>query len=250
MNNDRLNLQLRSQSLHQDDTGHKKWLEILSEKEISGSKTALLLCDIWNTHWSRGAVERIEAMIPRMNQVVKKARDFGMMIVHAPSNTLDFYAESPARKRILNIPLVYPPDPLEKNDPPQPIDASDGGSDTGEIKSHKPWSRQHPGIEIDQKNDVISEKGIEVYSFLCYRKINFILIMGVHANMCILNRSFGIKQMVKWGQNIALIRDLTDAMYNPAKPPYVSQKEGTQLVIGYIEKFWCPTLLSDDLAKK
>jgi hypothetical protein len=40
---------------------------------------------------------------------------------------------------------------------------------------------------------------------------------------------------------IALIRDLTDALYNPARPPYVSHEEGTRLVVEYIEKFWCPT---------
>ena len=71
--------------------------------------------------------------------------------------------------------------------------------------------------------------------------------MGVHTNMCVLNRSFAIKQMVRWGVNIALVRDLTDTMYNPAMPPYVSHDEGTQLVIGYIEKFWCPSVSSDDL---
>ncbi|MGC8000379.1 hypothetical protein, partial [Salmonella enterica] len=73
------------------------------------------------------------------------------------------------------------------------------------------------------------------------------LIMGVHTNMCVLNRSFGIKQLVKWGMNTALVRDLTDAMYNPARAPYVEHEEGTQLVVSYIEKFWCPTVHSRDL---
>jgi hypothetical protein len=36
-------------------------------------------------------------------------------------------------------------------------------------------------------------------------------------------------------------------MYNPARRPYVSHDEGTELVIAYIEKFWCPTLVSADL---
>jgi hypothetical protein len=75
------------------------------------------------------------------------------------------------------------------------------------------------------------------------------LILGVHTNMCVLHRSFGIKQMVRWGVEPVLIRDLTDTMYNPAMPPYVSHDEGTRLTIEYIEKFWCPTVLSDDLCK-
>jgi hypothetical protein len=72
--------------------------------------------------------------------------------------------------------------------------------------------------------------------------------MGVHTNMCVLNRSFAIKQLVKWQVAVALVRDLTDTMYNPAMRPYVSHDQGTQLVIGYIERFWCPSLLSTDLA--
>jgi hypothetical protein len=43
------------------------------------------------------------------------------------------------------------------------------------------------------------------------------------------------------------VRDLTDAMYNPAMRPYVSHAEGTRLVIEYIEKFWCPSVESAQL---
>ncbi|MDP6042216.1 MAG: isochorismatase, partial [Candidatus Latescibacteria bacterium] len=109
------------------------------------------------------------------------------------------------------------------------------------------WTRQHAGIEIDQDRDVISDQGREICSYLQHKGIDRMLIMGVHTNMCILHRTFAIKQMVRWGIDMALIRDLTDAMYNPAKPPYVSHEDGTQLVISFIEKFWCPTVLSGDL---
>ena len=71
--------------------------------------------------------------------------------------------------------------------------------------------------------------------------------MGVHTNICVLGRSFAIKQMVKWGLDVALVRDLTDALYNPARPPYVSHDEGTRLVIEFIEKFWCPSVSSGDI---
>jgi hypothetical protein len=60
--------------------------------------------------------------------------------------------------------------------------------------------------------------------------------------MCILNRSFGIKNMLRRGYKTLLVRDLTDAMYNPERAPYVSHEEGTALVVGYIEKFYCPTI--------
>ena len=53
--------------------------------------------------------------------------------------------------------------------------------------------------------------------------------------------------MVRWEVSCILVRDLTDASYNPAMPPYVSHDEGTELVIQHIEQFWCPTIHSRDL---
>jgi hypothetical protein len=71
--------------------------------------------------------------------------------------------------------------------------------------------------------------------------------MGVHTNMCILNRTFAIKQMTKWGVRCVLVRDLTDSMYNPKDRPFVAHDRGTALVIEHIEKYWAPTVLSADL---
>lgn len=242
-------LHLRRQTLRQDDRGHNVWQATVAEKRVPARQTALLLCDVWDGHWSRGARERLEAMVARMNQVVVAGRHRGVQIIHAPSDTIGFYAGTPARQRILQMPRIEPPAPLEHEDPPLPIDASDGGSDTGEAPWYKAWTRQHPAIEIDQERDVISDNGVEILSFLRQCGLEHLLIMGVHTNMCILNRSFAIKAMVRWGVDVALVRDLTDAMYNPARPPYVSHEEGTRLVIEYIEKFWCPTVASEDVVR-
>ena len=48
------------------------------------------------------------------------------------------------------------------------------------------------------------------------RGIENVILLGVHTNMCVLGRPFGIRQMVYQGKNVVLVRDLTDAMYNPA----------------------------------
>jgi hypothetical protein len=85
--------------------------------------------------------------------------------------------------------------------------------------------------------------------YLQVRGIDRLLILGVHTNMCVLHRSFAIKQMSRWGMRMALLRDLTDTMYSPARPPCVSHDEGTRLVVEYAEKFWCPSLESIDLLR-
>ena len=238
---------LRTQRLDWDATGHKYWRVDSVEQAMPGPKVALILCDMWDKHWCRGAVERINVMAPHMNAATKAARSKGALIVHAPSDTMSFYDGTPARKRILAVPLVTPPADRAHEDPPQPVDTSDLGSDTGETERSKPRTRQHQAIQIDQECDVISDDGIAIYSYFQQRGIEQAFIMGVHTNRCVLHRSFGIKQFVKWGFPIGLVRDLTDALYNPSMPPYVSQAEGTHLIIEYIEKFWCPSILSDDL---
>ncbi len=97
--------------------------------------------------------------------------------------------------------------------------------------------------------DGISDRGDEIYSFCQNRGIKNIVLMGVHTNMCVLGRPFGIRQMVRVGMNVVLARDLTDAMYDPREYPYVSHTRGTELVVEHIEKYWCPSILGADLTK-
>ncbi|MBN1249955.1 MAG: isochorismatase family protein [Anaerolineae bacterium] len=243
-----LELNLRRWILSKDENDHTVWREVVAPVRVPASRTAIVICDMWDNHWSRGAAERVDAMAPRMNTIVNAARDRGIHIIHAPSDTLDAYAGTPARQRAVGAPVVTPPADLPHDDPPLPIDDSDEGSDTGETEPTKAWRCQHLAIEIDQTRDAISADGGEVYNLLRLWDVHQLLIMGVHTNMCILNRSFAVKQMVRWAVPIALVRDLTDAMYNPARAPYVSHAEGTGLVIGYIERFWCPSIDSQDLA--
>lgn len=226
--------------------GSGKWEAVTLTREFPTTATALILCDVWDKHWSRGASERVEAMAPRIDAVVRAARQKGALIVHAPSDTLEFYRDHPARQRMGDVPPVEPPPPLALPDPLLPIDDSDGGSDTGETPWHRAWSRQHPAIEI-RDEDAISDSGPEIVSLFRQQGIENVLVLGVHTNMCVLNRSFGIKNLVRWRFNTVLVRDLTDAMYNPAMPPYVSHERGTELVVEHIEAHWCPTALSESL---
>lgn len=241
----RLNLRTRVETFK----GSGVWDAAVFRKEFPTLETALLICDVWDRHWCRSATRRINAFVAKMNRVVKAARRNGVQIIHSPSETMNFYVDTPCRQKIANIPCVTPPSPLNISSPPLPIDDSDGGcDDIPPCRPYKAWTRQHPAIEILEP-DVISDDGLEIYSFMKLRGIKNLIIMGVHTNMCILNRSFGIKQMVKWDVRCILVRDLTDAMYNPRQPPYVSHEKGTELVVEYIEKHWCPSILSSDLLK-
>jgi nicotinamidase-related amidase len=244
---------LRRQRLG-EQAGFRIWLPDEQRVEWQPGQTALIVCDVWLRHECRGAEVRLARMLPRMDELIGSLRAAGVLIVHAPSGTIPVYDGQPARDRVLAVPAVEPPPDLEHDDPPLPVDSGDACDtvpDHDYPKHEKgmpyPHTRQNDAISIDQGRDVISASGIEIYRYFRHRGIEHVLEMGVHTNMCILNRTFSIKQMVRWGIDIALVRDLTDAMYNPARPPYVSHEEGTRLVVEYIEKFWCPTVTSDQI---
>jgi len=54
--------------------------------------------------------------------------------------------------------------------------------------------------------------------------------------------------MCAQGQNVVLVRDLTDCMHDSLSPPLgLDHFRATDLVIEHIEKYWCPTITSPDL---
>lgn len=238
----RLLLRTRIQPYHQSGP----WVEAQFDGTIANSRTAIVITDMWDRHWCAGATNRVEQIAKRMEPVLEEARRAGILIVHAPSETMDFYANSPGRLLARNAPQSAPPDELTIEDGPLPIDDSDGGCDTPGDKEHKAWTRENPELTI-APGDVISDQGREIYNVLKQHGIDTILYMGVHANMCILNRSFGVRQMSKWGFRCIIVRDLMDAMYNPASRPFVSHAEGTELVFEFIERYWAPSTTSSSL---
>ena len=222
--------------------------------EWNPSATAIIICDMWNQHWCKGATSRVAELAPRMNEIVSKARDKGVLIVHAPSGTIGFYADHPARKRAQDAPKAanLPKDISrwcnwineEEKTIGYPVDHSDGGCDCEpKCKQGNPWRRQIDTIEISSE-DAISDSGVEIWNLLEQRRINNVILMGVHTNMCVLGRPFGLRNMARFGKNVVLMRDLTDTMYNSRMHPFVSHFTGTDLIVEHIEKFVCPTVTS------
>ncbi|MFK7817480.1 MAG: ThuA domain-containing protein [Planctomycetaceae bacterium] len=220
------------------------------------TETAIVVCDMWDKHWCPTATRRVAEMAPRMNEVIKAARKQGVLIIHCPSDTLDFYADTPQRKLAQSAPKVETKVPLqgwcnldEKIEGNRlPIDDSDGGCDCTDEKykkNYRAWSRQIEAIEIAD-GDAITASA-EAYYLMKQRGINNVIVMGVHTNMCVLGRPFSIRQMCYQGQNVVLMRDMTDTMYNPAMEPKVSHFTGTDLVVEHIERHWCPTITSTDI---
>lgn len=241
---------LHARSRTETAPGSGRYHTLTKVQRWSAAKTAIVICDMWDRHWCSGATARVGEMAPRMNELIIAARKKGALIIHCPSDTMEFYKDNPGRKLAMSAPHSEPKVPLERwckldanKEGKLPIDDSDGGCEGGE-KNYRAWTRQHEAILIEA-GDAITDSE-EAYHLMRARGIENVVVMGVHTNMCVLGRPFAIRQLTKQGLNVVLVRDMTDTMYNPAKAPFVSHFTGTDLVVEHIEKYWCPTVTSVD----
>ncbi|MBC8354656.1 MAG: isochorismatase family protein [Planctomycetes bacterium] len=261
-------LELRHQTETAPDSG--RYHRVTREETWNTSETAVIVCDVWDYHHSLNAVRRLEEFAPRLDEVLKRARSQGAIIIHSPSDCMDAYSDHPARARAIATPKASSlPDDIKswcsripaEEQAVYPLDQSDGGSDD-DPEEHTvwaarlkklgrdpglPWQKQSDLISIDSDKDYISDRGDEVWSILEQRGIKNVILTGVHVNMCVLGRPFGLRQMARNGKHVVLMRDMTDTMYNPARWPYVSHFTGNDLIVSHIERFVCPTVTSDQL---
>ena len=246
-------LALQARRRSEESPGRVQVSERVMRWEVA--QTAVIICDMWNTHTCSLSAQRVAAMAPGMNHVISASRSLGVMIIHAPSDTMKYYEGTPQRLRMQRAPMASSSTPIlscprdSAEERIFPIDDKAGGCDDPILRNWTgpyPWSREHPALDV-VGFDGVSDNGQEIYNFCKQEGIVNLALMGVHTNICILNRSFGIRQMTQLGFQVVLVRDLTDAMYDPRTRPFVSHKRGTELVIEHIESRWCPSIMSDDL---
>lgn len=213
--------------------------------QFSAAKSAMIICDMWDTHWCDSARDRIQVLAPQIERASGALREAGFAIIHSPSSTMGFYGHYEARSRMAAVDRRVPERESPVATPPLPIDDSDGGCDSSADRNRRVL-RQNVNIAIEA-DDAISDDGSEIVSWLAARDIDLVVYAGVHLNQCLLDRSFGIKQMRKWEVCCVLLRDLTDIMYNPARRPFVERGKAMEIVVDYIEEYWCPTTTSEQL---
>jgi nicotinamidase-related amidase/type 1 glutamine amidotransferase len=249
--NEVLHLNLRTRA--QVAPGMNQYRETLETATWQADQTAIVICDMWNDHYCRNAARRVAEMAPRMNEVLNKARAQGVLIIHSPSGCMNQYEGTPQRKLAQQAPRFQTRLPLqgwcyrdEKQESVLPVKVDQPSDDDGTIrKAVRFFDRQIETLQI-KKGDAITDSA-EAFYLMQQRGIKNVIIMGVHTNMCVLGRPFGIRQLVYQGKNVVLMRDMTDSMYNPRNEPYVNHYTGNDLVFEHIERFWCPTVTSADI---
>ena len=99
MSNFKLSLRTRVQPFK----GSDEWHPVQLERSVPVDTTAFLLCDIWDVHWCKSATRRCGEIAKQTNQVVSFARRNDIQIIHAPSDTMDFYHDFEQRKMMQNL---------------------------------------------------------------------------------------------------------------------------------------------------
>lgn len=263
-----LNLQLRDQ--HPLSAGAEQFYRQVQGETWQPAQTAVIVCDMWDSHHCVNAVRRGAELAPRIDSFVRAMRTRGATIVHAPSSCMEHYAQHPARLKAEATPLVESlPSGIEnwcdqipaEEVAAYPLDQSSGGEDD-DPDEHRlwalrlkasgrnpqaPWQAQTAAIAIDPKLDYISDRGPEIWSILAQRGVSNVILVGVHTNMCVLGRPFGLRRLAMGGKNVVLARDLTDTMVDPGAWPYASHFTGTDLIVNHIERYVCPTISSDQV---
>lgn len=162
---------------------------------------ALIIVDVWDTHWDKQTVECLDKLSADINTFASKVRTNGDLVIHAPSKVTRQY-----KKRSIEINHDY--DMLNSNNLQDRLQQMkfplilDGNGTPN-------WKKQHPNIEINDK-DYVTTNGLEIYNLLKKHKIEKLYYCGAHANICILwTRQFSILQMQHNRIDTALIKDLS-----------------------------------------
>lgn len=250
--------------------GSTRYHRLTRQESWQPERTAVIVCDMWDAHHCLNAVRRVNELAPRIDQFIGQLREQGVTIIHAPSSCMDAYAKHPARVRSTALPhsTSLPNDIADWCDqiPSEeaaayPLDQSDGGEDD-DLQEHQlwaasleaagrnpraPWLKQCEAIGIDDARDFISDSGVEIWSILESRQLDQVILVGVHTNMCVLGRPFGLRRLTQAGKKVVLARDLTDTMYNPLAWPYANHFTGNDLIVQHIERYVCPTISSSQV---
>lgn len=224
-------------------------------RHFDWERTALIICDMWDAHHCASAERRVAEMAPSVDALASALRTEGALIVHCPSGCMPFYRDTPARARASGAPHAFAPVLIDWNDldrdreSPMRREYQEPGACSCLSAAPcctagppYPWSRQIEAIGV-REVDAVTDDGQEVHNLLSARGIEDVIVAGVHTNVCVLGRPFGIRQLVYSGKRPVLCRDLTDAFHRAPVP----HCEGTRDVVAHIEKHWCPSMTSDQL---
>lgn len=184
------------------------------EKEllIPANQSAIVLVDVWSEHTVDSHFERtMEITRSRIAPVLAAARQLGVLVIHGPSAEVGdrFNPREQKPATAANGP-EWPPREFRRRE----------GHYSGFSRLHEPrqvkWMEaKRTTLDIAEPatptpEDAIISDGEQMQAILAEHGILHLFYAGFAANICVLNRDYGIRTMNKrYGYNIILLRDAT-----------------------------------------
>ena len=215
----------------------------------------LVIIDMWEKYWCPSDRQSQVALAAAINLTAYHARQLGVLIVHAPSDTLSHYNNSTSRHWVEMLPAVPIPKLVNMSFPAYPLypcadypvscwpscDSYWGDPAVEPL----PWSPcehcqagENSGITIDPRDAVVDTNSLqELANLVAARSIDTVLYSGVATNMCVMEREWGMQNAARMGLDTVILRELTETAFSPYDSPYVSKEDSTALMVAYIEKF-------------
>ena len=200
--------------------------ENFSRREIQMTlpieQTALILVDLWNSHFIESWMERASCIISEaISPAVEMTRKAGITVIHAPSQEI--------AQQLSKTPKSLDQSFSSTEETPWP--PREFRSRQGKYSAYRGPRDQPPGIGIHwdsiRKNlsissqieikdeDMIVGCGKELQNILARRKILHLIYAGFATNWCVLGKDYGIRALAKCGYNIVFLRDCTAGVEFP-----------------------------------
>lgn len=214
------------------------------DKTYNTNEVGILLIGLWDTHPCLVAQDKLHQLCPRVNDFITSYRMSGCKIIIGSSSLIKREKYQKYCAITSQIPYAKFQD-FGMHFPPLPIDDSDGGVEVPNPGFDRQAVDLHPSIKL-QDGDYMCANPKEIVNYMHHYSLRHLIVVGVHLNMCVLDRPYGIRNLSRYGVELSLMRDLTDPMFN-CKKHCTDRATVTKKLLDYIEKYICPTTSSHDL---
>lgn len=214
------------------------------EKTFTTSQVGVLVIGMWSGHQCLVADKILHELSPKVNSFLKTCRSKNMKVIFGSSSLTKLAKYAPLRKNMKGLSFVSLVD-KGLSFPPIPFDDSDGGVNEKNPNFKRDDVDLHPSIEVSN-TDAMSDNSKEILNYLNHHDIKLLLVVGVHTNMCVLDRPYGIKNLARYGFPMALVRDLTDPMVKPDGIKVKDRDDAKDKIVKFIEQYFCPSVDSRD----
>ena len=202
------------------------------------AQTALVLVDIWNTHFIESWRDRAEHVtVAAIVPVLAAARQAGLTIVHAPSvRVAAQYSQAQcyrsAAGRTPASPPEWPPAAFRSRTGPYAAYRNPREQAPGRPSQWADRLAMSPHIDV-QDGEAVVATGAQFHALLQDRRILHLLYVGFATNWCVLGKDYGIRAMKDRGYNPILLRDDTTGV---EFPDTLDTLQATELAVREVEQ--------------